>query len=231
MTPCPRSPRTRPTSAPRAQVGSAATVTLTIDGSAVTVPAGTSVMRAARLAASRSPSCAPPTASKPSAPAACAWSRSRAARAPGLVHHAGEPRHGGAHADAALAKLRRGVMELYISDHPLDCLTCAPTATASCRTWPARSACARCATATTATTTSTCRRTKDEANPYFTFDPSKCIVCSRCVRACEEVQGTFALTIDGRGFDSRVSPGPGEISSTRSACPAAPACRPARPRR
>ena len=38
---------------------------------------------------------------------------------------------------------------------------------------------------------------KDESNPYFTFDPSKCIVCSRCVRACEEVQGTFALTIDG----------------------------------
>jgi formate dehydrogenase major subunit len=34
-------------------------------------------------------------------------------------------------------------------------------------------------------------------NPYFTFDPTKCIVCSRCVRACEEVQGTFALTITG----------------------------------
>jgi formate dehydrogenase major subunit len=48
---------------------------------------------------------------------------------------------------------------------------------------------------------------KDTSNPYFTFDPSKCIVCSRCVRACEEVQGTFALTIQGRGFDSKVSAG------------------------
>ena len=48
---------------------------------------------------------------------------------------------------------------------------------------------------------------KDESNPYFSFDPSKCIVCSRCVRACEEVQGTFALTIDGRGFESKVSAG------------------------
>jgi formate dehydrogenase major subunit len=48
---------------------------------------------------------------------------------------------------------------------------------------------------------------KDESNPYFTFDPAKCIVCSRCVRACEEVQGTFALTIDSRGFASAVSPG------------------------
>ena len=44
------------------------------------------------------------------------------------------------------------------------------------------------------------------SNPYFTYEPSKCIVCSRCVRACEEVQGTFALTIAGRGFGSVVSP-------------------------
>ena len=48
---------------------------------------------------------------------------------------------------------------------------------------------------------------KDASNPYFTFDPAKCIVCSRCVRACEEVQGTFALTIDGRGFASKVAAG------------------------
>src|SRR6266404_9929703 len=46
---------------------------------------------------------------------------------------------------------------------------------------------------------------KDESNPYFTYDASKCIVCNRCVRACEETQGTFALTIAGRGFESRVA--------------------------
>ena len=48
---------------------------------------------------------------------------------------------------------------------------------------------------------------KDESNPYFTFDSSKCIVCSRCVRACEDVQGTFALTIDGRGLNSKIATG------------------------
>ncbi|WP_424363828.1 hypothetical protein [Methylocystis parvus] len=53
-----------------------------------------------------------------------------------------------------LAAIRRGVMELYISDHPLDCLTCAPMATASCRTWPARSVCAKSVMAMTARTTS-----------------------------------------------------------------------------
>ena len=44
----------------------------------------------------------------------------------------------------------------------------------------------------------------DLSNPYFLFDPSKCIVCSRCVRACAEIQGTFAITISGRSFDSKV---------------------------
>lgn len=47
----------------------------------------------------------------------------------------------------------------------------------------------------------------DQSNPYFLFDPAKCIVCSRCVRACAEVQGTFAITIAGRGFESKVVAG------------------------
>ena len=47
----------------------------------------------------------------------------------------------------------------------------------------------------------------DISNPYFLFDPSKCIVCSRCVRACSEIQGTFALSISGRGFESAVNAG------------------------
>src|SRR5258706_783505 len=51
---------------------------------------------------------------------------------------------------------------------------------------------------------------KDESNPYFTFDPAKCIVCSRCVRACDEQQGTFALTIAARGFQSVVAPSQGD---------------------
>jgi formate dehydrogenase major subunit len=50
----------------------------------------------------------------------------------------------------------------------------------------------------------------DASNPYFAYDPSKCIVCSRCVRACNEVQGTFALTIDGKGFASRIAAGQNE---------------------
>ncbi len=56
---------------------------------------------------------------------------------------------------------------------------------------------------------------RDTSNPYFDFDPTKCIVCSRCVRACSEIQGTFALTIEGRGFDSKVSAGGDELHGVR----------------
>jgi formate dehydrogenase major subunit len=104
-----------------------------------------------------------------------------------------------------LADLRRGIMELYISDHPLDCLTC--PANGHCELQDMAGVVGLREVRYGYDGKNHLHERKDESNPYFTFDPGKCIVCSRCVRACEEVQGTFALTIDGRGFDSKVSPG------------------------
>ena len=100
--------------------------------------------------------------------------------------------------------MRRNVMELYISDHPLDCLTC-PT-NGDCELQDMAGAVGLREVRYGYAGENHLDAKKDESNPYFTFDPSKCIVCSRCVRACEEVQGTFALTIQGRGFESKVSP-------------------------
>jgi formate dehydrogenase major subunit len=105
-------------------------------------------------------------------------------------------------------------MELYISDHPLDCLTCA--ANGDCELQDMAGAVglrdvrygydgANHVFARNNGSVNADWMPKDESNPYFTFDPSKCIVCSRCVRACEEVQGTFALTIDGPRLRLRVS--------------------------
>ena len=104
-----------------------------------------------------------------------------------------------------LKQIRKGVMELYISDHPLDCLTCA--ANGDCELQDMAGAVGLRDVRYGYDGENHTKQAKDESNPYFTFDPSKCIVCSRCVRACEEVQGTFALTIQGRGFDSKVSAG------------------------
>src|SRR4029453_1294645 len=104
-----------------------------------------------------------------------------------------------------LADLRRGVMELYISDHPLDCLTC--PANGHCELQDMAGAVGLREVRYGYDGANHLDKPKDTSNPYFPFDPSKCIVCSRCVRACDEIQGTLALTIDGRGFASMISPG------------------------
>ena len=105
--------------------------------------------------------------------------------------------------NTAHAGLRRGVMELDISGHPLDCLTC--SANGDCGLQDMAGAVGLRVVRYGFDGENHLDEVKDESNPYFTFDPSKCISCSRCVRACEETQGTFALTIENRGFASKVS--------------------------
>ncbi|MEX2496011.1 MAG: formate dehydrogenase subunit alpha, partial [Woeseia sp.] len=121
----------------------------------------------------------------------------------------------------ALAKLRRNVMELYISDHPLDCLTC--SANGDCELQDMAGAVGLRDVRYGFDGENHLDAEIDNSNPYFSFDPSKCIVCSRCVRACDEVQGTFALTIEGRGFQSKVSASLGE-SFMDSECVSCGAC-------
>jgi len=181
-------------------------VTLEIDGKPVTVPAGTSVMRAAVDAGVQVPKlcatdnveafgscrlCLVEVEGRRGTPASCTTLAE-----PGMKVKTQSPK---------LAKLRRGVMELYISDHPLDCLTCA--ANGDCELQDMAGVVGLREVRYGYEGANHLKAKKDESNPYFTFDPAKCIVCSRCVRACEEVQGTFALTIEGRGFESKVAAG------------------------
>ncbi|HMA48435.1 MAG TPA: molybdopterin-dependent oxidoreductase, partial [Magnetospirillaceae bacterium] len=185
-------------------------VRLEIDGVDVTVPAGTMIMRAAAEAGINVPKlcatdsldpfgscrlCLVEIDGKRGTPASCTTPVEN-----GMKVHTQSPR---------LAKLRKGVMELYISDHPLDCLTC--TANGDCELQDMAGAVGlREVRYGMDGANHFTHAVKDESNPYFTFDPGKCIVCNRCVRACEEIQGTFALTIDGRGFASKVSPSQNE---------------------
>ena len=122
-----------------------------------------------------------------------------------------------------LARVRKGVLELYISDHPLDCLTCA--ANGDCELQDVAGEVGLREVRYGMAGANHLGEAKDVSNPYFSFDPSKCIVCSRCVRACEETQGTFALTVAGRGFDSASPPAQQTRSSIPNAYRAARACR------
>ena len=214
-------------------------ITLTIDGFDVTVPEGTSIMRAAAEVGIQVPKlcatdsidafgscrlCLVEIEGRNGTPASCTTPV-----APGLQVHT---------QNAKLKQLRRGVMELYISDHPLDCLTC--SANGDCELQDMAGAVGLRDVRYEAPPASEMHTQfrakdsrgivnkqwmpKDDSNPYFTYDPAKCIVCSRCVRACEEVQGTFALTIEGRGFDSRVSFGMKADTALASDCVSCGAC-------
>ena len=187
-------------------------VTLTIDGVSVSVPEGASVMAAAMTMGTKIPKlcatdmlepfgscrmCLVEIDGRRGTPASCTTPAET-----GMVVHTQTDK---------LARMRKGMMELYISDHPLDCLTCA--ANGDCELQDMAGAVGLRdvrygdGVANHFEKSSPLALPVDASNPYFTYDPAKCIVCNRCVRACEEVQGTFALAIEGRGFDSRVSAG------------------------
>jgi formate dehydrogenase major subunit len=184
-------------------------VTLEIDGEPVTVPAGTSIMRAAAEIGTKVPKlCATDSLEAFGSCRLCLVEIEDRRGTPASCTTPVEPGMKVRTQTAKLAKLRRNVMELYISDHPLDCLTCA--ANGDCELQDMAGAVGLREVRYGYDGANHLKSEKDASNPYFTFDPSKCIVCSRCVRACEEVQGTFALTIDGRGFASVVSAGQAE---------------------
>jgi formate dehydrogenase major subunit len=197
-------------------------VTLEIDGRTVTVPAGTSVMRAAALARTQIPKlCATDTLKafgscrlclveiegRKGYPASCTTEV-----APGMkVRTQSE----------TLARLRRGVMELYLSDHPAELVSDQMPVRTEIREMARKVGCTQ--NRYGAAGLRHAGAPIDDSNPYFRFDPNACIVCSRCVRACDEVQGTFALTIEGRGFASRVVASQGE-SFVESECVSCGAC-------
>ena len=182
-------------------------VSVEIDGCAVEVPEGTSVMRAAALAGIDIPKlcatdrledfgscrvCLVEIDGRKGVPASCTTPVE-----PGMRISTGTER---------LLRLRRQVVELYLSDHPRDCSSAAAGGECELHDLAAR-------VGVHAVRYDEGGRDRedhqdlavDDSNPYFTFDPKACIVCSRCVRACDEIQGTFALTIQGRGFGSKVA--------------------------
>ncbi len=180
------------------------TVQLTIDGIAVEAAEGTSVLRAALAAGIGIPKlcatdslapfgscrvCLVEIEGRKGTPASCTTPVES-----GMVVRT---------QTETLARVRKGVLELYISDHPLDCLTCA--ANGDCELQDVAGEVGLRDVRYGIAGANHLGQPKDVSNPYFAFDPSKCIVCSRCVRACDEVQGTFALTVAGRGFDSAIA--------------------------
>ncbi len=201
----------------------APTVTVSIDGHEVAVPAGTSVLRAATEVGVAIPKLCATDSLK--AFGSCRMCLVEVDGVKGVPASCTTPCTDGMVVSTqteTVRDLRRNVMELYLSDHPEDCDGCS------------RGNCEMQAMATTVGSAEVRYgrpasrdqvahpRPVDLSNPYFAFDSSSCIVCSRCVRACADTQGTFALTVEGRGFDSTISAGGTDFLS--SECVSCGAC-------
>ena len=122
-------------------------------------------------------------------------------------------------------RLRKNIIELVLTDHPLDCLTCEVNGNCELQTVAARVGINSVRYPEGETHLD---RQKDTSHPYMVSDLSKCINCYRCVRACDEVQGQFVLSMAGRGFDSRIIKGMDE-SFAESPCVSCGACSQACP--
>ncbi len=206
-------------------VESSAVASVIIDGRAVSVPLGTSVMRAAAEAGIEVPKlCATDSLN---AFGSCRMCLVEVDGMRGTPASCTTPCSDGmvvsTHTEQVV-ELRRNIMELYLSDHPADCAGCArgncemQSLAATIGSAEVRYGLASAQPSKTHGVDAT----YDASNPYFDFDQSACIVCSRCVRACSETQGTFALTVEGRGFDSKISPGGKDFFS--SECVSCGAC-------
>ncbi len=121
--------------------------------------------------------------------------------------------------------LRRNIVELVLTDHPLDCLTCEVSGNCELQTVAAQVGIRE---VRYPAGENHLDREKDLSHPYMTSDLSKCINCSRCVRACDEIQGQMVLSMHGRGFDARIIKGM-DVSFDDSACVACGACSQACP--
>lgn len=195
-------------------------ITLTIDDKKVTVPSGTTILKAAESAGIKVPTlcsvnglspfgscrlCAVEIKGKRGYPASCTTPVEEGMKVTTKTE--------------ALTSMRATIIGLYLSDHNADSVAFNKPGVDrlkdlaeefNVKTGPLSGGSDHLALK------------PDESNPYFRFDPSLCVLCAACTRACDEVQGTFALTFEGRGFDMLMKPGPQDFMD--SECVSCGAC-------
>ncbi len=197
-------------------------VTLQVDGQAVTVSEGASVMRAAAEAGVKVPKlCATDTLDAFGSCRVCLVEIEGRRGYPASCTTNVEEGMVVSTQSSALDELRRNVVELYVSDHPLECTSC--SANGDCELQDVAQSLGVESSRYGLAGAGHQSAPIDDSNPYFSFDPSQCIVCYRCVRACDDIQGTFALTVAGRGFESEIAAGQSD-SFMNSDCVSCGAC-------
>jgi len=182
---------------------------LTIDGQEIQVTRGTTVLEAARKAGIYIPTlCHDPHLEPYGACRLCIVKIDRMRGLPTSCTTPVEQDMVVITEDEEIARIRRGIVELAIADHPAECLTCLKSD--ECELLQI----AGYLGVEKSPLNRLRRRTKvmpvDTSNPAFDFDPNKCILCGKCVRVCKEIAGVGAIDFAKRGYQSQVSTFAGE---------------------
>ena len=200
------------------------TVTLTIDGQKVTAPADATILEAAKLVGINIPTlCYHPLLRPEGSCRVCVCKVTKARSfIPACIAKVSEGMEVFTN-DPEVLEARKNIVELLLANHPADCLACSRSG--------------NCELQRVANNLGIRRvryeynrpeMEKDQSNPCIERDPSKCILCGRCVRMCAEVQGVSIYSFAYRGLNARVTPafnlGLGEVSCTfcgqcRKVCP------------
>jgi formate dehydrogenase major subunit len=178
-------------------------VTVEVDGHSITVEEGTTVLQALRSVGSRVPTLCYSDRMKPYGACRTCLVEVEGRKPVASCHTPVAPGAKYRTRSPFLTKIRRNITELIVSDHPLDCLDC--TANGRCDLQELAQEVGLRTPRYKNPRTHTPPR--DDSHPFIKLEMDKCIGCALCVRACDEVQGSFILAMEGRGYDARVIAG------------------------
>ncbi|MBO4294872.1 MAG: iron hydrogenase small subunit [Alphaproteobacteria bacterium] len=174
-------------------------VKLTIDNIEVEVPAGTSILDAARTAQIDIPTLCKHPDVDPSA--GCGMCIVKVGGR--IMRSCCTPVSEGMEIvtnDAELKEIRKTVLKLILSNHPNDCLNCSRSGSCELQDMTAQMGIDQNEIIKMLSS-----EAKDDTTKAIVLDPSKCIVCGRCVNICQNVQNVWALSYLHRGFVTKIT--------------------------
>ncbi|MBD9841539.1 formate dehydrogenase subunit alpha [Enterococcus faecalis] len=186
------------------------TVTLSIDNQEVTVPKGTTILEAAKGLGVEIPTLCHLKELAPDGSCRMCVVEVEGGRRGGLTTactaHCQEDMVVSTHSEK-VADSRRFILDLLLSNHKLDCFSCGKNG--DCQLQQYALDYGIDATSFTEGKRMPCHQ-EDTSNPFFSYDPEKCIMCRRCARVCQLRQGRDVLSIANRGFETKMMPSYGQ---------------------
>lgn len=186
------------------------TVTLSIDNQEVTVPKGTTILEAAKGLGVEIPTLCHLKELAPDGSCRMCVVEVEGGRRGGLTTactaHCQEDMVVATHSEK-VADSRRFILDLLLSNHKLDCFSCGKNG--DCQLQQYALDYGIDATSFTEGKRMPCHQ-EDTSNPFFSYDPEKCIMCRRCARVCQLRQGRDVLSIANRGFETKMMPSYGQ---------------------